>query len=176
MKLLSVEYAGALLRLYRLRGDTFKETYLSKVKVSNTFKESDERMIAFTPRFTDFDGSNLGTAFLYLKHVFPCIEDYINSSHPDVRPSKMIPRCSIHTYDEGGFNKGKPVLAISDSGDHIKELDDPQSNENPTFAFAVNECDTFSKGNEDGCLHRGYKFTIVCYVPRKFCPSDEELV
>ena len=162
MKILLVQVHNTYLALYEINPKNFAKIKLDTVDLTDKLSISPKKMIAFEPRFSDVDDSGLGVGFLHMRKIFPCIVP----KNPAALP--QVPRCGIHTYDEGGFNKGRPVLEISTNTMKVRGFLPPGL---PLYAFAVEECPTFTPV-PDGCLHAGYKFAIVCQLPGKLCGAE----
>ena len=160
MKLLRISYQDDTLSLYNTDGSTLSsEILVASVPVGDESVVSEHSVIAYVPSYADKDESMLGTGFLNLEAVFPCIA---GSGLSDVA------RCTKNTLGEDGFNKGNPVIGMADRGKFV----DIFGTEISTYAFAVPSCAAFTP-DTDGCLHNGYEFSLLCYLPRSDCEPAE---
>ena len=167
IKLLVVQFHVHFINLFEVNPATFARQRLDHVDiVDKGLSVSPERMMAFHPNFRDVDGSGLGAGFLHLRNIYPCI---VPRRQGTVPPIPVVPRCSVHSYDQAGFNNGLPVLDIKiNSG-----VPGFAPAGLPIFGFAVNTCRTFTTGDEDdGCLRGDYKFGVVCHLPGKLCGAE----
>ena len=156
-----------MLSLYRTDSSTLSSTDLisSVIVGPGSFRApcgfvfpceiSVDNVIAYIRTYQDTDGNTLGTGFLNLETLFPCITS---------RSASDVPRCSRQTLGEDGFNKGNAVVDTADSGLKFQIFGRGIS----TYAFAVTTCSDFTPPS-DGCLRDGYSFAVACYLPRVSC-------
>ena len=155
VSLLRITYESDTLSVYLTDSSTLATQLLSSVPVGDTQSISEDNIIAYIPSFIDDDGNVLGTGFLNLEAIYPCMS----------QGSSDMPRCSRQTMGEEGFNKGNAVVDTADRGQKFQIFGIGIS----TYAFAVSTCPDFTPPS-DGCLRDGYTFAIACYLPRFWCP------
>ena len=144
MKMFTISLDGK--RIVTLYHKTFqshkKIAEISLVKPSLPITSSN-KLLAYRPRYSDVQGSNLAGIFLNAKEL-TC-------------GSRM---CKILPDEEDGFNKGRAIIEAGDSGNNFKVFN---SNKRiPTYGFAIQNC---TEMNLD-CLPHWYSVNIVCYVSR----------
>ena len=158
--MLLVQIHNPHISLYELKPDTFGKQLIDTVDYTQKkLTISPNKFMAFQQDYPDIDNSGIGVGFLHLRKLFPCIVP------PGRTVPEEVPRCAIHTYDEGGFNQGRPVLEITTQSVKVGGL----ANELPLYAFGVEGCPKFTIHETDGCLRPEYKFAIVCHLPGELC-------
>ena len=162
--MLSIRYEGDTLSVYRSDPATLStpDELLGSVAItSNPPSPEKDSVIMYAPSYDgDIDESGLGTVFLNLEAIFPCIAGL---------GTNKIPRCTKNTFGEDGLNKGRPVIGLADNGKRLDKSSSILFQLNfRAYAFAVPTCTTFTPFS-DGCLRTKYDFEIVCYLPRSYC-------
>ena len=113
---------------------------------------SGNNLLAYRPDYPDFHGSNLGTIFLNLRGIFPCLDN-----------TTAAPRaiCSPGAWEEDGLNGGQSLVHAIDTGDRISVF----GTDILTYAIAVRGC---AQLNEN-CFPNSYVIAITCQLPRESC-------
>lgn len=128
--------------------------YISHLTVPNTSNEytSADNIIAYRPHYNDTHNSNLAVLFFNLEAVFPCL-----------RGHDRMPICSLFTFEEDGFLKGRPIIQAGDGGNSFS-IFNSYSNVK-IFGFGFAGCDTFNYR----CVPRSIELSLVCLLPRSVC-------
>ena len=165
IRLLNVDYNSNKLTLYRNNAFLFKAEKIASVNVGDSLHISNNNLLAYQPNFNDLDDSEMAAGLLNLHQIFPCAKEGADESGRTI-----IPLCRVHHYLEGGFNKGKPIILISDDGEDITVFGKGVA----TLAFGVQGCPEFTN-RKDGCLRGAYQFTIACILPGQYCAGKDIL-
>ena len=165
IRLLNVVYDSNILTVLRSDASRFREEKIASVEVGSEQKISDDNIIAYYPEFDDVDDSEMAAGLLNLHEIFSCAKEGSDESGRTI-----IPLCRVHHYLEGGFNKGKPIILISDDGEDITVFGKGV----PTLAFGVQGCPEFTN-RKDGCLRGAYQFTLACILPGQYCAGKDIL-
>jgi len=72
------------------------------------------------------------------------------------------PLCSVFTYDEDGFRKGKAIIEAEDNGDAIRVFSSTQYIK--TYGFAFQGCGELNGLN--GCMPIYFNTAITCQLAR----------
>ena len=89
-----------------------------------------------------------------LEKIFPC------GSTGD-----KTPLCSVFTYDEDGFRKGKAIIEAQDNGYAIRVFSSTQHIK--TYGFAFEGCGELN--GLDGCMPTYFNMAITCQLARIAC-------
>lgn len=112
---------------------------------------SANNLLAYIPSYVgDFHASGLGTVFINLDDLFPCLQG-------------RDPTCFRATAEEDGLNKGQDILEAADGGNNL--LVWGAGVQRYTYAFAIQGCAELSVE----CLPTFYAFSVVCLLPREQC-------
>jgi len=101
-----------ILRLSRFNSSTGTEAdVISEISIANPSQPSTsaDNTLAYRPNYADYHQSGFAGVFLNLEKIFPC------GSTGD-----KTPLCSVFTYDEDGFRKGKAIIEAQDNGYAIR--------------------------------------------------------
>ena len=103
--------------------------------------------LAYRPRFSGNHRSMLGTIFINMENVFPCIA---NTGYNAI--------CRVFTDEDDGFRGGRAVLDSGDDGNTFRIFGGTNIE---TYGFAFQNCPVLNTT----CLPNYHSFTIVCHLP-----------
>ena len=109
---------------------------------------SSNNLLAYRPRFSGLHESGLGALFLNIQAIFPCTNRVT---------------CGRVTYEEDGFNRGRPFLEAGDGGNNFRVFSSTQDIK--TYGIAVEGCPELNQQ----CWPSYYQTEIFCLLPRERC-------
>ena len=128
---------------------------LASVSISNAAlaRTSSNNLLAYRPGYNDSHAgnSNLGTVFLNLNGIFPCIP-----------PGKHIP-CGYTSLEEDSFNGGRVFLQAIDSGNHLRIFSSTETFY--TYGMTIQGCPQLTSSCWPTWLEKG----VTCQLPRQCC-------
>ena len=135
---------------------TFETTNLATIRTNVKDKTvSENNLLAYVPYYYSHGGQN-AAGFINLEGVFPCIANRGEGA-----------RCRKFTWEEDGANHGYHIVVISDRGNSLNVFGD--NVETLGFTMANPDCKEIDTSQTSGCFPRWTAFTILCYLPSKFC-------
>ena len=144
-----------ILRLSHFNSSTGTEAgVISEISIANPSQPSTstDNTLAYRPKFGDIHQSGLAGVFLNLEKLFPCAST-----------KGKYPLCSVFTYDEDGFRKGKAIIEAEDNGDATHVFSSTQYIK--TFGFAFQGCGELN--GLDGCMPIYFNTAITCQLARE---------
>lgn len=128
---------------------------LASVSISNSALAgtSSNNLIAYRPNYNDAHAgnSNLGTVFLNLNGIFPCVPQ-----------GTRIP-CGLVALEEDAFSGGQIFLQAMDRGNNFRIF---SSTENlHTYGLAVQGCSQLTTTCWPNWVEKG----VTCQLPRQYC-------
>ena len=138
-----------------LNGESFREegnistlnTYTSSNSISN------DNIIAYRPAYSDVHRSNLGTVFVNLGRIYPCIGNYRHIS------------CKLFPNEDDGFRGGRAILEAIDYNSGIFSGPGTES-----YGFAFAGCNQITSN----CIRSTHpmNFFLVCILPSSRCSEQ----
>ena len=128
---------------------------LAEISISNPAlaSTSSNNLLAYRPNYNDAHGgnSNLGTVFLNLNRIFPCVP-----------PETRIP-CGFVALEEDAFNGGRVFLQAIDRGNDFRIFSTTVNLY--TYGIAIQGCSQLTTSCWPTWLERG----VTCQLPRQYC-------
>ena len=119
---------------------------------------SSDNLLAYYPNFKDRHNSGLAGIFINIKGIFPC------TARLSASGILKGPSCKLFTNEEDGFNGGRAIIELGDSGNI--ELAKVFGSKVALYGLAFSGCPTLTPE----CLPRWFQNEIVCMLPRSICP------
>lgn len=120
---------------------------LDTIPLGNGGRDKTSSVLAYRKNYKAYHKTGLGTIFLNLKKLFPCVK-------------KAFPICGRFTGEENGFLGGKALIEAADSGGDFKIFGKSVA----TYGIAFQGCPVLH--GTQGCLPKQFKVTITCFLPR----------
>lgn len=122
---------------------------------------SSNNMLAYRAAYTgDLHQSGLGSILVNINEVFPCTKNV----------DRYAPICTIFSFEDDGFRKGKPWVQLGDIGNDVRVFS--SSKYVSTYGIAVQDCPQL---NED-CLPTKQEIKVVCFLDPGVCPRTATYV
>ena len=106
-------------------------------------------VLAYRPNFQDEFRSNLGTIFLHVEAIYPCVTYHYQIS------------CKLFPNEDDGFRGGRAIFEAMDNGGHLRAFN------GITYAFAIEGCSQINYNCYSSAITM--TFTLVCLVPSSVC-------
>ena len=157
----------SVVRMLRIFSDNSRNIYLRRVNTTTLVVGQSELLaqfsltdptipidsgpFAYRPMFSGNHNSRLGTMFINIEEVFPCVAgtDY-----------NAI--CRVFTEEDDGFRGGRAVLDSGDDGNTFRVFGITTE----TYGFAFQNCPYLNTT----CFPAYHSFTIVCHLPASCDP------
>ena len=124
---------------------------LAQLSLSNPNIPITVNPLAYRPSFSGNHNSRLGTLFVNIESVFPCVA---NIDYNAI--------CRVYTEEDDGFRGGRAVLDSGDDGNTFRIF----GTNIETYGFAFQNCQTLNTT----CFPSYHSFTIVCHLPANCDP------
>ena len=117
---------------------------------SSSSSTSTDNLIAYRPSYSDPHRSNLGTIFINLDAIYPCI-----ATSQDIS-------CKLFPNEDDGFRGGKAILEAMDDNSAF-------GSGSPSFSFAFATCSQISYS----CISTSHRIDLrlVCILPSSRCSN-----
>ena len=154
MSRVTVQTSGTTLTITFVKLDsiTFNQegsrTTISTSSNIHTNITNGNNILAYRPNYQDTFQSNLGTIFIHVQAVYPCV----TGSHQI--------SCKLFPNEDDGFRGGRAIFEAMDHGNFGVFS-------GTTYAFAIEGCSQI----DYSCYSSTYtlEFTLVCLVPSSVC-------
>ena len=108
-------------------------------------------ILAYRPNYQDSFQSNLGTIFIHVEAVYPCVTQYQQIS------------CKLFPNEDDGFRGGRAIFEAMDNGRTFGVFN------GITYAFAIEGCSQIDYNCYTVSPRITLTFTLVCLVPSSVC-------
>ena len=106
-------------------------------------------ILAYRPNYQDAFRSNLGTIFINVEAVYPCVSYRHQIS------------CKLFPNEDDGFRGGRAIFEAMDNGGHFRIFN------GTTYAFAIEGCSQLNYNCYSSTIT--LTFRLVCLVPSSVC-------